>query len=518
MKRKWFEIITIILVAGFIMFFQLGKLSLMDPDEPVYAQTAREMVAANDLVSPRIYGDFWYDKPPMYYWLVAGAFKIFGQNEFAARFPSALFAVCGVLLVYYQGKTIINNRAGLISALILSTSIEYFYLGKAAVTDMTLTFFITASLLCYLKKKYYAAYIAAGLAVLTKGPIGLALPAMIILLHLTLTRRLGDLKHIKIFRGGLLVLAVSLPWYLAMYHFHGMDFINTFLGYHNITRFLQPEHPDGTLWYYYIPVLIIGFFPWTIFLVQSVWSALRDRNDQKSSILLFFVIWAIVVFGFFTASQTKLVSYILPMYPPLALIAGWYIDKCITTSVTGTLKKAAQIMTISIILLEIAFLVAAPKLAPAFTNGLILTGVIFAIILAGIWFMIRREQYMGFINVLVAGMVAFVVVLMTQLFPAAAPLFSVKDFVPIIRENYDGQSPLYVEKFYRPGFMYYVGDPNIEMGSNQQFVDLITKDSDKMYFVVKKKMYLSLPPAEQNKLQLIDSQDDMVLLLKDISS
>jgi 4-amino-4-deoxy-L-arabinose transferase-like glycosyltransferase len=518
MKRKWFEIFTIIFIAGFIMFFQLGHLSLLDPDEPVYAQTAREMIAANDLISPRIYGDFWYDKPPMYYWLVAGAFKLFGQNEFAARFPSALLAVCGVLVVYFAGKSIFNNRAGLIAALVLSTSIEYFYLGKAAVTDMTLTFFLTVSLLFYLQKRYYIAYIAAGLAVLTKGPIGLAFPAMIIFIHLILTRNLGQWKHIKIFRGGLLVLAVSLPWYLAMYYFHGMDFINTFLGYHNITRFLQPEHPNGTLWYYYIPVLIVGFFPWIIFLAQSVWTAIRSQHNPNSNILHFLVIWAVVVFGFFTASQTKLISYILPMYPPLALIVGWYVDKCITEGITGTLKKAALMMTIVIILLEIGFFAAAPNIAPIFNYGMILTGVIFAATVAGIWITIRREKYMGFIGVLVAGMVAFVVVLMTQLFPPAAPLFSVKDFVPKFREHYDGEAPLYVAKFYRPGFTYYAGNPNMEMDSGQQFVDLITKNSGKMYFVVRKKTYLSLPPAEQNKLQLMDSQEDIVLLLKDIRS
>ncbi|SFL70716.1 ArnT family glycosyltransferase [Pelosinus propionicus] len=515
-KKEWFEIATIIVIAGFIMFFHLGELPLFDPDEPVYAQTAREMIAAKDLISPRIYGNFWYDKPPMYYWLVAISFKFFGQNEFAARFPSAFFAVCGTLLMYFEGKSIFNNRAGWIAALIAATSIEYFYLGKAAVTDMTLNFFLTASLLYYLKEKYYITYISAGLAILTKGPIGIVLPIIIIVIHLIMTGRLIRLKYMKIFREGFLLLLVSLPWYFIMYYFHGMDFISTFLGYHNIARFLQPEHPNGTLWYYYIPVLAIGFFPWTIFLVQSVWAALRSQNDPKRETLLFLIIWASVVLGFFTLSQTKLVSYILPMYPPLALIMGWYIDKCITENILGTLKKAALIMMLFISLLEMGLFTIVSDLAPIFTNGMISTGIVFAIVLIGTWVMIQWEEYMGFFGVLVVGMVAFVAVLMTQLFPAAVPFFSVKDFVPKFQKHYDGEASLYVAKFYRPGFMYYIGIPNMEMKSREQFADLVAKDSGRIYFIIQKRRYLNLPISEQNKLQLIDSQEGMILLLKDV--
>ena len=105
------------------MFFQLGSYPVLDPDEPVYAQTPREMLAAGDLLSPRIYGNYWYDKPPMYYWLVAAASKIFGMGEFAARFPSALLAVAGSVYLYFSVSRLISIRAGIFSALILTTSL-----------------------------------------------------------------------------------------------------------------------------------------------------------------------------------------------------------------------------------------------------------------------------------------------------------------------------------------------------------------------------------------------------------
>ncbi len=171
------------LVAGitaFIIFFHLGSFPLLDPDEPVYAETPKEMIVFGDFVSPRIYGEYWYDKPPMYYWLVAAAFKVFGVNEFAARFPSALLGVLCVLLVHQAGSRLFGQTAGIAGALVLATSIEYFYVAKAAVTDITLTLFLTAALLSFLEKKYVLFYFFAALATVTKGPIGLVFPAAII--------------------------------------------------------------------------------------------------------------------------------------------------------------------------------------------------------------------------------------------------------------------------------------------------------------------------------------------------
>ncbi len=513
-KNIIFDIAVIIVVAGFIMFFKLGVLPLLDPDEPVYAQTAREMLAAHDFISPRIYGDFWYDKPPLFYWSIMGSFKLFGQTEFAARFPSALLAVCCALLVYFCGKSLFTRRTGLLSALVLSTSLEYFYLGKAAVTDMTLTFFLTAALLSYLRQKYYFAYATVGMAVLTKGPVGIVLPVVTIFLQLILTHNLKALKELKIFSGGLLALIVFLPWYLMMYYAHGMDFVHTFLGFHNITRFLQPEHPAGTLWYYYLPVLLIGFFPWTMFVVQSVAAALQTSKQRHGNILLFLVIWAAVVLAFFTASQTKLISYILPLYPPLALLVGWYIDRCITTGLPGVFKTPAVLLTLLMIVIETGLVLTARNFAPALFPGIVATGVVFAAILAATWFTLQRGSLREFVGILITGMMAIVFVLMTQLFPAAAPLFSVKNFATEFNEHYDGQTPVYIIKSFRPGFMYYTGNAGVLMTTDKEFTDLVMSNDGRAYFVIKTEAYWELTPSEQSKLQIVTSQTTLALVLK----
>jgi len=149
------SLLVLAIIVAFNIFFGLGSIPLLDPDEPVYAETAREMIQFNDYLSPRIYNEYWFDKPPMYYWLVAGAMHVFGDGEFAARFPAALMAFLTVIMLYCSITRLFNERTGFWSALVLATSVQFFYLGKAAVTDTTLLFFLTGSLLCYLHKQYW---------------------------------------------------------------------------------------------------------------------------------------------------------------------------------------------------------------------------------------------------------------------------------------------------------------------------------------------------------------------------
>ncbi len=202
-ERSTTGTVLLVLLAAFIMFFNLGGIPLLDPDEPVYAETAKEMIATGDFVSPRIYGEYWYDKPPMYYWLVAAAFKLFGVSEFAARLPSAILAILCALYVYFAASRLFGVRAGLMGALVLATSLEYFYLGKAAVTDITLTFFLTVSQLAFVEKRYHLFYICAGLATVTKGPIGLLFPGAVVFLYMLFTRSFSLMREMKILQASL---------------------------------------------------------------------------------------------------------------------------------------------------------------------------------------------------------------------------------------------------------------------------------------------------------------------------
>lgn len=196
--------VVLAVMTAILCFVGNHLLVITDPVESNYALTAKEMLASGDYFSPRIFGNYWYDKPIFFYWELIAAFKLFGISDFAARFFPALFGIAGVLLAYAFTARLYDKKTGFFTGLILMTTVEYFYLSKAVITDMTLFVFYSACLMAfyiaYSEKKpafYYAAYAFAGLSVLTKGPIGLLQPGLIILLFLLWRRDLKALLHIK---------------------------------------------------------------------------------------------------------------------------------------------------------------------------------------------------------------------------------------------------------------------------------------------------------------------------------
>lgn len=501
------EFWAVLIVTVFIMFFQLGGFPLLDPDEPVYAQTPREMLAAGDLLSPRIYGDYWYDKPPMYYWLVAGAAKIFGMGEFAARFPSALLAVAGSVTLYFSVARLISIRAGVFSALILSASMEYFYLGKAAVTDMTLSFCLMVSLLSFIEKRYWRFYLFAALAVVTKGPIGLFFTGAIAFFYLLVMNRWQELRRMSIPTGIVLFTAVAAPWYLYMTWFHGSAFVDTFLGFHNVTRFTTPEHA-GAYWYYYFPVLLIGFFPWTPILVQSLWAALTT-NRRDRPLLIFFLIWAAVVFGFFSVSATKLVSYILPMYPALAVIAGWYLDQALEYGRAKPRFSWIVGLTIQGALL-IGGMFKVLDTMPHLEAGVLgFSGVILVMTVASVFLIWRRNITAAF-GVHVVAMMLFAAVATSLVMPALVPSLSCREIAAEFHKHYDGRSTMHVQKFLQPGMAFYAGVFGPEFKTDNQLAALLAR-GETGYVVAQRKMAEKIPLSERQKLIELASAEDKVI-------
>jgi len=329
MNRKLVNIILLVALSSGLFLFGLSKMALTDPDEPFYAETAKEMLERGEWLTPRIFGEPQFEKPPFYYWLVILSFKTFGINEFAARFPSAVFGVLGVIGVYLLGSLLFSEKTALYSSLIAATAIEYIILARASVTDMVLCVLILYTFLFYLhaylhqdKKIFYLfASFSLGLAVLTKGPVGIILPVFIVGLYLLIQRDLKAVLRFPIISGTIVFLVIAVPWYYLMYKVHGSAFTGHFFGFQNITRFLEPEHRIGDVAYYYIPIVLGGFFPWSIFLPYGVYQIIKkDRGEFKKH--LFLVIWILVFFIFFSFSRTKLPTYVFPLFPALAIFIG----------------------------------------------------------------------------------------------------------------------------------------------------------------------------------------------------
>ncbi|TCL38698.1 dolichyl-phosphate-mannose-protein mannosyltransferase [Anaerospora hongkongensis] len=323
--------LLILLVLGAVLFF-IGNASIAitDPVESNYTLTSAEMFASGDYLSPRIYGNFWYDKPVFFYWELIAAFKVFGINEFAARFFPALAGIAGLFMVYGFARKIYDAKTGLFSALILGTSFEYWLISKTVITDLTLFLFFNAVLVFFYlaytsqnKNYYYLCYGFAGLAVLTKGPIGILLPGLIVTVFILCRRDYAEIKRMKWLGGTVIFLIVGGSWYYLMYQLHGQVFLDTFLGIHNVLRATVSEHPKFNVWYYYLAIFFLGFFPWCFSLPMAIRKYWKKRQwpvlDQTT---LFLLLWAVLVNGFYQCMATKYATYTLPALMPVAILTA----------------------------------------------------------------------------------------------------------------------------------------------------------------------------------------------------
>ena len=323
MENKILSVLCLLL-----FFFCNWLIPVTDPTENCYALTAKEMLEAGDYFSPRIYGNFWYDKPIFFYWEILLAYKIFGVNEFALRFFPAVFASLGVFLTYFFATKMFDRKIGFTAAVILATAPGYWYMAHAIITDMTLfcaiSTALTAFYFSYTEDKprlLYVAFAAAGVGVLTKGPIGFLLPGLIIFLFLVSQRNLKYLIRCEMFKGAILMAAIISTWYLPMYLIHGKQFLTDFLGVHNFLRATVSEHPQYDVWYYYTIVFFAGFFVWTtpLFTIRKF-----PKLDTQRR---FLIIWAVTVFVVFQSFATKYPTYTLPYMMPVAILFAEFFSE-----------------------------------------------------------------------------------------------------------------------------------------------------------------------------------------------
>ena len=313
----------------FVLFYGLGGAALFEPTEGRNAEIAREILLTRDWVTPHDNFIPVLDKPIFFHWLIAICYKLFGVSEWSARLPSALAGLGSVGLVYLFAKKFLGPWEALWSSLILITSLQFFALSRIVIFDMSLSFYITLSLCCFYwgtssdsrphKRVFYLAmYAAMGIAALIKGPISVFLPGMVILFYLLTLKKWFLLRELEIFPGVILFLVIVAPWYVWV-DIRNPGYLRYFLWEENFIRFLTPHFGRTEPFYYFVEVLAAGFLPW-IFLLPCVIRAQWKKPINDTT--LFLVLWTVLPFLFFSLSHTKLSHYILPIYPPLAILAG----------------------------------------------------------------------------------------------------------------------------------------------------------------------------------------------------
>ena len=330
------DAVVLALLLGLFFSLFLGSRPLSVPDEGRYVEIPREMAVTGDWLTPRLNGVKYFEKPPLFYWFEAALIRLFGLSEWSVRLGPALFALFGCLAVYYAGARMFGRRTGILSAVVLATSILYYALSRVITLDMPVSVLLTAALLSFLlgtrepggvtrRLFFWSFYAFAALATLTKGLIGIFIPGIIIGAWLLIMNEWRVLRSMHLASGMALFLLIAVPWHV-MVDRSNPEFFNFYFIHEHFQRYLTKVHHRYKPFWFFIPVLVGGLFPWSAFLVQAVRRALprwKDRHVHRETVFL--LLWAGLIFLFFSASSSKLMPYILPVFPPLALIIGKYL-------------------------------------------------------------------------------------------------------------------------------------------------------------------------------------------------
>lgn len=338
-----FTFIGLLVLCYFIFFFNIGNYALMDVDETRYVSMARDMFHSKDFLTLYLNGEYFFEKPPLYFWGECLSFALFGKvTEFTARFPVALYGTLSTLLVYFTGKKIISRRYGFISAVILATTLEFVMLAKFAILDIVVTTCIGFSVMFGFltqfvsdkNKKYmwWLFYIFSGLAVMAKGIPGFIVP-FAVMFFVTIANKTFKkvFKPQYILPGFALFFLIVLPWHLIMLKLHDPLFFNEYIMKHHINRFFSSSEIDREQpFYFYFVTVLWGLIPWVFSAIAVGVTKLKSfkrfaveelTNSQK--FLMFNVIAFVVTMLFFSSSSTKLITYILPVYFFTAFIMGY---------------------------------------------------------------------------------------------------------------------------------------------------------------------------------------------------
>jgi 4-amino-4-deoxy-L-arabinose transferase-like glycosyltransferase len=316
-----YDVAAIVALSLAVCFAHLGSFGLWEPDEARYAEIAREMLQSGNLLVPHLNYVAYVEKPPLLYWLTTFSFRIFGVSEFAARLPVALAAIAGILATYFFALRTFGRRHAILAAAILATTPLYALMAQVLTTDMLLTALVTiAAFALYLHwneggRWCWVAYVAMGLAVMTKGPVGAALPILAMLIWLTFKHELGGaIAKFRAVPGLLLTTLIAAPWFVAM-TVREPGFANFYFVGEHLKRVFDPDYSHAEAFYFYLPVLAIGLLPWSLLVPFLTWRA-AVRNPARS----FCLVAASVTVGAFSCADAKLIPYILPAVPPIAVL------------------------------------------------------------------------------------------------------------------------------------------------------------------------------------------------------
>ncbi len=453
---KYARLLIPVCIISFL-FLSIGNslLAVTDPVESNYALTAKEMVLSGDWLSPRIYNTFWFDKPVFTYWALCVSYALFGFSDFASRLP---FTLCGALsvtmLAYYVKRRGNETATAILAATMTATSLLFWVITRSVLTDQFLFLFTEISLFSlYIglsennRRHIYIAYAAAAGSVLTKGPVGIVLPGLIILVYIACERKTAYLKRLFRPDGPFLFLFLCLPWYVYMHITHGQAFWDGLLGFNNVTRAVISEHPEENVWYYYLLVVPVGLLPWTGVALYGIKKAFR-----RTGFPLFATLWAGITVLFYTLLATKYPTYAYIAHIPLmwfAAVGAVYIYKSNRRIIQFIAVGPAFFFWIlffgSALFVRVDYL----HLGSLWPLIVFIPTAILIISIA-----LYKRAYLA-ISPLIAMATAAIYVLLT--WQVLVPFYEYRSTIPLVTASRNLKGHIYFFEEYRTSFEYYTG-------------------------------------------------------------
>ena len=331
--KNW-PIFFLLLVSFWLFFYQLGSYPLLDPDEPRYVEASKVMMQTGEWKYIFFNEKVRWDKPPLFYWCVASSLKMVGVSEFAGRLPSAIASIMIIAILFWMITSFEDLKVGLYSGLILGTSLLFFIVGHLAITDMVLCLCMTASLWMFFRVAFQnklnnwpGIYIFMSLGVLTKGPVAVLLPGLIILVNLFCSFKKESWRQFHFIWGGMIVFALSSPWFILQMKTYGMEYFEYFFLKHNVKRFISDELGHQEIWFFIPFIAFVGGLPWSLFIPGAIRSFLKEKKYLNKKIITFFLSWSLIPLAFFTIARAQVPTYILMIFVPFSSLIGKYFDQ-----------------------------------------------------------------------------------------------------------------------------------------------------------------------------------------------
>ena len=399
-----------------VAFPFLGSFGLLEPDEGRFAQIGREMAASGDFLVPRLNGIEQFYKPPLVYWISAIGYRIFGVTEWVARLPSALAFVGILWLTGWMGWRLGGRKVGWMAALILASMVEPYALGRQITLDMSLTFWVTAALACLVEVGMgnrsrwaeYLFFLCMGLGFLAKGPMAWVVPLSAALVWGGVAKKKGKNLDLPWGLGIPMTLGIAMSWFVLVC-LRYPELWNYFLGYELVERFASTTHGRSKPWWFFLPILVIGTVPWTGFLpglAKESWTKIREGKMEPVS-------WAlgasvVIPFVVVSCSGSKLLTYILPIYPSLALLLAIWLGGavCFRCEKIGWGFALISLGVLGPVLWSVRHVWSeAAEVTPS--TGYLLAATVLAVILVLVWgIKIRKGDVLGKVG-WVAGVAIF---------------------------------------------------------------------------------------------------------------